>query len=81
MWSSGFAGEDRRSTHLLGRLDYLFFRLPPRYRAATMRIEEKFGSDHHPVLSRFSRAAGGEGRHGLQREASFSVYSLIAGGA
>jgi hypothetical protein len=51
-WSSGFVREDRRATHLLGRLDYLFFRLAPGLEAATRRIDERFGSDHHPVLGR-----------------------------
>jgi hypothetical protein len=52
-WSTGFAHEDQRTTHMMGRLDYLFFRLRPGVTAATMRIEDKFGSDHHPVLGRF----------------------------
>jgi hypothetical protein len=55
-WSTGFAREDPRTTHMMGRLDYLFFRLRPEIKAAVMRIEEKFGSDHHPLLGRFSLA-------------------------
>ena len=49
-WSSGFAREDPRGTHLLGRLDYLFFRMTPGLAATTRRVDEKFGSDHHPVM-------------------------------
>ena len=55
-WSSGFAQEDRRATHLLGRLDYLFFRLAPGLAAVTRRVDERFGSDHHPVMGRVTAA-------------------------
>lgn len=51
-WSTGFAREDRRATHVLGRLDYLFFRLGPGLVAETRRIHERFGSDHSPVRGR-----------------------------
>lgn len=54
-WSSGLVGEDRRRTHLMGRIDYLFFRLRDGWRASTYRLDERFGSDHHPVMGRFSR--------------------------
>jgi endonuclease/exonuclease/phosphatase family metal-dependent hydrolase len=56
-WSSGFVQEDRRVTHLLGRIDYLFFRVTPGLAASTTRVPDKFGSDHHPVLGRFSSTA------------------------
>ncbi len=56
-WSSGFLQEDRRITHLLGRLDYLFFRVTPGLVVSTTRVPDKFGSDHHPVLGRFSSSA------------------------
>ena len=49
-WSSSLALEDRRSTHMMGRLDYLFFRLAPEWSAVTTRLDERFGSDHFPVL-------------------------------
>jgi len=52
-WSASLAGENRRFTHLLGRLDYLFFRLAEGWSATTTRIGERFGSDHHPVIGRF----------------------------
>jgi endonuclease/exonuclease/phosphatase family metal-dependent hydrolase len=55
-WSTGLAREDLRTTHMMGRLDYLFFRLAPGVTASVVRIEEKFGSDHHPLLGRFSLA-------------------------
>jgi endonuclease/exonuclease/phosphatase family metal-dependent hydrolase len=55
-WSTGLVEEDRRTTHFLGRLDYLFFRLAPGVVAGTTRVDEKFGSDHHPVLGRFTPA-------------------------
>ncbi len=52
-WSRGLEREDPRPTHDLGRLDYLFVRLAPGWVAATSRVEDKYGSDHHPVLARF----------------------------
>jgi endonuclease/exonuclease/phosphatase family metal-dependent hydrolase len=55
-WSRSLEGEDPRSTHLLGRLDYIFARVSPEWRVSTTRIDEKYGSDHHPVLGRFQRA-------------------------
>lgn len=54
-WSTGLAREDRRRTHLMGRLDYLFFRSPAGWRAETTRLDRRFGSDHHPVLGTFGR--------------------------
>jgi len=53
-WSTGLASDDRRRTHLMGRLDYLFFRLADGWRADARRLDERFGSDHYPVLGRFS---------------------------
>jgi endonuclease/exonuclease/phosphatase family metal-dependent hydrolase len=54
-WSRSLRREDRRRTHLMGRLDYLFFRLPDGWHGSTTRLDERFGSDHYPVLGRFSR--------------------------
>lgn len=54
-WSSGFDREDRRNTHMMGRLDYVFPQLPDGWIAGTRRIDDRFGSDHHPVLGRFHR--------------------------
>lgn len=63
-WSHSLVEEDARSTHRMGRIDYLFFRLSPGWAATTSRIDEKFGSDHHPVLGRVypvtRTPAGGE---------------------
>jgi endonuclease/exonuclease/phosphatase family metal-dependent hydrolase len=55
-WSNSLRHEDDRSTHLLGRLDYIFARLSPQWQVTTERVEEKYGSDHHPVLARFHRS-------------------------
>lgn len=55
MWSRSLRGEDRRRTHVMGRLDYLFFRLADGWVAETSRLDDRFGSDHYPVLGRFSR--------------------------
>lgn len=34
----------------LMRLDHLFFRLAPRWRGGFRRAEQRFGSDHHPLI-------------------------------
>jgi endonuclease/exonuclease/phosphatase family metal-dependent hydrolase len=52
-WSTSLRSEDRRRTHLMGRLDYLFFRLADGWTAQTQRLDERFGSDHYPVIGRF----------------------------
>ena len=53
-WSSGIANEDPRDTHMMGRLDYLFPRVPE-WNVSTRRLDDRFGSDHYPVLGTFSR--------------------------
>jgi endonuclease/exonuclease/phosphatase family metal-dependent hydrolase len=57
-WSSSLVREDRRTTHMMGRLDYLFFRLAPEWAATTQRLDDRFGSDHYPVLGTFTRITG-----------------------
>jgi len=52
-WSLNLGAEDRRSTHRMGRLDFLFFRSPSRSLLTTRRADEKYGSDHYPVAGRF----------------------------
>jgi endonuclease/exonuclease/phosphatase family metal-dependent hydrolase len=52
-WGHSAGDEDRRTTHPLGRLDYLFYQLPEGWSGSTDRVEEKFGSDHHPIVGRF----------------------------
>jgi endonuclease/exonuclease/phosphatase family metal-dependent hydrolase len=54
-WARSLDEEDPRATHLLGRLDYVFARLAPGWQVDTTRVDEKYGSDHHPVLARFRR--------------------------
>lgn len=54
-WSEGMASEDHRDTHVMGRLDYLFFKIGNGWSASTRRLDERFGSDHYPVLGTFSR--------------------------
>ena len=49
---TAWRSEDRRNTHMMGRLDYLFFRLGDGWSASTRRLDERFGSDHYPVLGR-----------------------------
>lgn len=44
---------DRRATFLGAlRLDHMFFRLPPGWTATFRRAEERFGSDHYPLVAR-----------------------------
>ena len=57
-WSTSLAREDARNTHMMGRLDYLFFRLGAGWTAATRRLDERFGSDHYPVIGTFARPDG-----------------------
>jgi endonuclease/exonuclease/phosphatase (EEP) superfamily protein YafD len=40
---------------MMGRLDYLFFNLADGWSASTRRLDERFGSDHYPVLGTISR--------------------------
>jgi endonuclease/exonuclease/phosphatase (EEP) superfamily protein YafD len=53
-WSRSLVSEDPRRTHLMGRLDYLFFRLPDGWTGSTTRVQAKYGSDHHPVIGRLA---------------------------
>ena len=53
-WSRSLLSEDPRRTHLMGRLDYLFFRLQDGWTASTTRVGDKYGSDHHPVIGRLA---------------------------
>ena len=54
-WSHSLGHEDPRNTHMMGRLDYLFFRLADGWTASTERLDERFGSDHYPVIGTFAR--------------------------
>lgn len=54
-WSTSLRHEDTRRTHMMGRIDYLFFRLPHGWHGSTQRLDERFGSDHHPVMGRFAQ--------------------------
>lgn len=53
-WSRSLMSEDPRRTHVMGRLDYLFFRLQDGWTASTTRVGAKYGSDHHPVVGRLA---------------------------
>ena len=57
-WSTSLKKEDTRRTHLMGRIDYLFFKLPRGWYGSTRRLDDRFGSDHHPVMGRFDREPG-----------------------
>lgn len=54
-WSTSLKNEDRRDTHMMGRLDYVFAKLDDGWKMTTRRLDERFGSDHYPVLASFSR--------------------------
>ena len=56
-WSRSLLNEDPRRTHRMGRLDYVFFRLREGWTATTARVDETYGSDHHPVLGRLVSGA------------------------
>ena len=49
-WSKSLHREDARRTHIMGRLDYLFFRLAGGWTASTQRLDDRYGSDHYPVI-------------------------------
>ncbi|HEX8028550.1 MAG TPA: hypothetical protein VF491_08815, partial [Vicinamibacterales bacterium] len=55
-WSTGLTSEDPRDTHMMGRLDYLFVKLGDGWTASTRRLDERFGSDHFPIVGTFSPA-------------------------
>jgi hypothetical protein len=43
----------RQSTFRIGwQLDALFYRLPQPWSAETRRVDQRFGSDHHPLVGR-----------------------------
>jgi endonuclease/exonuclease/phosphatase family metal-dependent hydrolase len=63
-WSTSLAAEDARGTHRMGRLDYLFFRLPSAWVAHSERADRRYGSDHFPVVGGFARTGDGEPPHG-----------------
>jgi endonuclease/exonuclease/phosphatase family metal-dependent hydrolase len=54
-WATGLTREDARDTHMMGRLDYLFFRSDTGWTVSASRLDDRFGSDHYPVLGTFSR--------------------------
>ena len=54
-WSASLEHEDHRDTHMMGRLDYVFAKLEDGWKMKTRRLDERFGSDHYPVLASFSR--------------------------
>ncbi|HEX6162187.1 MAG TPA: hypothetical protein VFZ31_02390 [Vicinamibacterales bacterium] len=54
-WSTSLVDEDRRDTHMMGRLDYVFAKLEDGWKLTTRRLDERFGSDHYPVMAFFSR--------------------------
>jgi endonuclease/exonuclease/phosphatase (EEP) superfamily protein YafD len=49
---------DRRPTfHDFLRLDHLFFRLPADWAASFHRMDQAYGSDHHPLLGEVTLGA------------------------
>jgi endonuclease/exonuclease/phosphatase family metal-dependent hydrolase len=47
----GAAGEDRRPTFGHLRLDHLLFRLPGGWRVTVRRADDRYGSDHYPLIA------------------------------
>ena len=53
------ARRDRRSTFPpFFRLDHLFSRAPDGWSVTAARLDDRFGSDHYPILGRFLRTSG-----------------------
>jgi endonuclease/exonuclease/phosphatase family metal-dependent hydrolase len=52
-WSRSLENEDPRNTHMMGRLDYIFARLQSGWTLSTWRLDQRFGSDHYPVVGTF----------------------------
>jgi endonuclease/exonuclease/phosphatase (EEP) superfamily protein YafD len=48
---------DRRPTFGLLRLDHLFARLPHAWSVGASRVDDRLGSDHHPLLARIRIAS------------------------
>ncbi len=69
----GTPPEPRKGTFEWGlgvtrRLDHMFFRLPPGWRVAVARVNDRYGSDHFPLLARIVMVAE-RPEHGLARGA------------
>jgi endonuclease/exonuclease/phosphatase family metal-dependent hydrolase len=47
---------DRATVALGFTLDYLFFRLPDGWSAASNRVADRYGSDHHPIVGWIDRS-------------------------
>jgi endonuclease/exonuclease/phosphatase family metal-dependent hydrolase len=45
------SAEDRRPTFGPMRLDHLLFRLPDAWRTEVRRVDQKYGSDHYPIIA------------------------------
>jgi endonuclease/exonuclease/phosphatase family metal-dependent hydrolase len=43
--------EDRRATFGPLRLDHVLFRLPPGWHASLKRADDRYGSDHYPLIA------------------------------
>ena len=66
-WGTGLVREDSRNTHLMGRLDFLFFRMADGWTASSRRLDDRFGSDHFPVIGFFQPPTGSPfPAHGLR---------------
>ena len=50
--------DDRATFRGLLRLDHLFYRLAPQWQAAFRRAEQRYGSDHYPLVGRLVIAGG-----------------------
>lgn len=57
------AGDRRRTFGRLFRLDHVFAKLPAGWTAGTHRLDERWGSDHYPLLTRVRPDAGDVATH------------------
>ena len=56
------ASSDRRTTFgRLFRLDHVFARPPSGWSITAVRLDDRLGSDHHPIVARLRRASGVNG--------------------
>ena len=79
-WAHDLQHEDPRSTHLMGRLDYLFFRGTGGWTMSTTRADERFGSDHYPVVGRFTAHRFAASRPQESRAPHASLAGFAASG-
>jgi hypothetical protein len=64
-----------------GRLDYLFFRLPPRWASEVRKLQDRIGSDHAPLVGavRVALADATEPDRAMQADTAAASSALMPG--